>query len=112
MFRVAVDGTTVTGKPLGKATTFTLRGTAPAFTDGPGPKFAITPGSTVIKEAHIPELRTAIDNVRAARGLTAYAWTDPTLGACAAYADALTPGPTVIEASPLNESRANVLALW
>jgi hypothetical protein len=32
-------------------------------------------------------------------------------GACVAYADPLTPGPTVIQASHLNELRANVLAL-
>ena len=93
------------------------------FTDDP-----VVPGSTVIKEVHILERRTAIDNVRAARGLTLASTVVKGIhvldlrtalssvcaaipGACAAYADPLTPGRTVIQASHLNESRANVLAL-
>ena len=109
------------------------------FTDGSGRNSEITGGSTVIKAVHVIELRAAIDDVRAANGLPAFSWTDPTLlvtstsvrrehllelrtalaavcslmpGKCTAYTDAtLTPGQTIIKAAHLNELRANVRAL-
>jgi cellulase (glycosyl hydrolase family 5)/List-Bact-rpt repeat protein len=109
------------------------------FTDGSGPNSEITGASTVIKAVHVIELRAAIDDVRAANGLGAFNWTDPTLaatstsvrrdhflelrtalgavcaimtGKCTAYTDAtLTPTQTVIKAVHLNELRANVRAL-
>ena len=42
------------------------------FTDDP-----IVPGETPIRAAHITELRTRIDGLRAAAGLGRFAWTDP-----------------------------------
>lgn len=41
------------------------------FTDDP-----LVPGVTVVKAIHLTELRTAVNAVRAAAGLAAYAWTD------------------------------------
>ena len=46
------------------------------FTDDP-----IVPGETPIRAAHIAELRTRIDGLRAAAGLGRFAWTDPVLRA-------------------------------
>jgi hypothetical protein len=42
---------------------------------------AITAGSTKVKAAHITELRTAVNIVRAASNLTPFAFTDPSLAA-------------------------------
>lgn len=108
------------------------------FTDGSGPSSAISAG-TVIKAVHVLELRTAIDNLRAARGMGGFNWTDPVLtvgstpakgihvldlraalapvcsaapGKCVGYTDGtLPPGQIVIKAAHLNEQRANVRAL-
>jgi subtilisin family serine protease len=108
------------------------------FTDGSGPNSAISAG-TVIKAVHVLELRTAIGNLRAARGIGAFNWTDPVLtvgstpakgihvldlrsalapvcaavpGKCGGYTDGtLPPGQIVIKAAHLNELRANVRAL-
>jgi peptidyl-Asp metalloendopeptidase len=44
---------------------------------------SLTVGGTLVKAIHITELRTRIDAVRTARGLLAYAWTDPSLAAIA-----------------------------
>ena len=46
------------------------------FTDDP-----IVPGETPIRAAHVTELRTRIDGLRAAAGLGRFAWTDPVLRA-------------------------------
>ena len=46
------------------------------FTDDP-----IAPGETPIRAAHVTELRTRIDGLRAAAGLGRFAWTDPVLRA-------------------------------
>ena len=46
------------------------------FTDDP-----IVPGETPIRAAHVAELRTRIDGLRAAAGLGRFAWTDPVLRA-------------------------------
>ena len=48
------------------------------FTDDP-----LVARATSVKAVHIIELRTAIDAVRAARGLAGYSWADPTLAAAA-----------------------------
>jgi List-Bact-rpt repeat protein len=108
------------------------------FTDGSGPSAAMSAG-TVIKLAHLVELRTAIDTLRAVNGLGAFPWTDPApaarstparsvhfielrtalspvcallAGRCTAYTDAsITPGQTIIRATHVNELRANVRAL-
>jgi hypothetical protein len=46
--------------------------TSPAtFTDDP-----LTPSSSVIKASHVNELRTRIDAIRAARGLSGFSWSD------------------------------------
>jgi bacillolysin len=45
-----------------------------AFTDTP-----LVAGVTAMRVVHINELRSRIDGVRVARGLTTYAWTDPVL---------------------------------
>lgn len=47
---------------------------APSFTNNP-----LTALSSIIRAVHVTELRTRIDTIRAAWGLTAYAWTDPSL---------------------------------
>ena len=39
------------------------------------------PGLTIVKGLHVSELRSAIDDARARRGLAAYAWTDAVLTA-------------------------------
>ena len=46
------------------------------FSDDP-----IVPGETPIRAAHVAELRTRIDGLRAAAGLGRFAWTDPVLRA-------------------------------
>jgi subtilisin family serine protease len=109
------------------------------FTDGAGQAGTIGPNETVIKAVHVLELRTAVNNLRAQRGLAAFNWTDPTLtvgvtpakrmhvldlrsglaavctvvpGKCTGYVDGtLPPGQTVIQATHLNELRGNVRAL-
>jgi Big-like domain-containing protein len=130
---------TVTGSPLGRTTTFNLSVAATPFTDGSGPTSALSTGTTVIKAAHVLELRTAIDNLRAVSGLPGYSWSDPALtvksttaarahfldlrsalaplcaaapGKCVGYTDVtLSSGHTVIKAIHINELRANVVAL-
>ena len=109
------------------------------FTDESGPNSAIQSRAIVIKAVHVLELRTAIANLRAVNGLSAYLWTDPTLtatstaakrihfldlraalspvcaafpGRCTAYTDpTITAGQTIIQAAHLNELRANVRAV-
>jgi hypothetical protein len=68
----------------------TLTTTGCAFTDDP-----LTPGVTLIKAAHIAELRLRIDLVRAALGLGAFAWIDQTL----------TPGVTAVRAQHIVDLR-------
>ena len=82
------------------------------FTDDP-----IVPGETPIRAAHVTELRTRIDGLRAAAGLRRFAWTDPALRAgvtrvrlvhltelrsalAEAYAAAGRPAPRWTDASP------------
>src|SRR5262245_10528704 len=60
------------------------------FTDDP-----LVAGQTVMKAAHVTELRTAINAARMRNGLTAAAWTDPTL----------TTGVTAIKAIHMTELR-------
>lgn len=109
------------------------------FTDGSGPNAAITPNTTTIKAAHVLELRTAVNNLRAVHGIGGFNWTDPTLtvgstpakgihvldlrsglapvctavpGKCTGYTDGtLNAGQTVIKAVHLNELRANARTL-
>jgi hypothetical protein len=64
------------------------------FTDDP-----LVTGTTIVRGAHLTELRTAVNAFRAAAGLTAATWTDPTL----------TPGTTLIKAVHIQEVR-NALA--
>lgn len=54
--------------------TGTLTVTLMLFSDNP-----IASYSTLIKAAHLTELRTAVNGLRAARGLAAFPWTDPAL---------------------------------
>jgi hypothetical protein len=61
-----------------------------AFSDDP-----LTPAVTVVKAAHVNELRARIDVQRVRFGLPAYAWTDPTL----------TGGATVIKAQHILDLR-------
>jgi hypothetical protein len=112
---------------------------AKIFTDGTGPNATIAPRTTTIKAAHVLELRSAVDNLRAVNGIGAFSWTDPTLtprstmvkgvhfqdlrmglsavcamvpGACAAYTDpSLTAMQTIVKAAHVNELRANVRAV-
>ena len=64
------------GRPVGSAS-FT-------FTNDP-----LAAQRTVVQALHITELRSAINTVRAARGLSAFTWTDPTLTAGSTKAKAL-----------------------
>ena len=122
---------------LSAAQSFTVtvsdRPSAP-FTDHP-----IRPGVTPVRAVHFTELRSRIDGLRRAAGLTPFGWTDPVLRAGvtpvrlvhllelrralgAAYTAsgrpaprwtdaAPTPGTTPIRAAHLNELRAAVVAL-
>jgi hypothetical protein len=65
------------------ARTVTATFTASGFTDNP-----LVARTSVIKAAHITELRTAIAAARARNGLSVFTWTDPTL----------TPGITPLKA--------------
>ena len=82
------------------------------FTDHP-----IVPGVTPVKAVHFTQLRTRIDELRAAEGLRGFAWTDPVLRAGvtrvrldhllelrfaleAAYAAAGRPAPPWTDAAP------------
>jgi chitodextrinase len=98
------------------------------FTDDP-----LTVGVTIIKKDHVLELRTAVNAVRAAAGLSAASWTDTSLtgvvvqavhiselrsnldGALSAlglstggYTDTLTPGSTIVKAQHVTELRDRV----
>ena len=98
------------------------------FTDDP-----LTVGVTIIKQDHVLELRTAVNAVRAAAGLSAASWTDTSLtgvvvqavhiselrsnldGARSAlglstggYTDTLTPGSTIVKAQHVTELRDRV----
>jgi chitodextrinase len=98
------------------------------FTDDP-----LTVGVTIIKKDHVLELRTAVNAVRAAAGLSAASWTNTSLtgvvvqavhiselrsnldGARSAlglstggYTDALTPGSTIVKAQHVTELRDRV----
>jgi hypothetical protein len=70
--------------------TLTVTLTPFSFTDDP-----LTAQSTLIKAAHVVELRTDIDSVRVTHGLSAFGWTDPTL----------TPGTTPVKQIHLVELR-------
>ncbi len=73
-------------------------GRAPlAFTDDP-----LQPRGTVVKAAHLSELRAAVDTLRIRYALPPVAWTDPTL----------VPRVTVIKAVHLNELRAAVSGVY
>jgi Cu/Zn superoxide dismutase len=67
------------GVPMGFDTTvtavYTLSSSSIAFTDDP-----LTQGTTTVKAVHITELRNAINTLRAANGLGAFVFTDPSLG--------------------------------
>jgi len=66
------------------------------FTDA-----TLTPGSSVVNAAHILDLRSAIDTLRAQYGLPAYAWTN-TLGV----------GGSVVSAIDLTEVRGALAAAY
>ena len=98
-------------------------GTAPQpFTDHP-----LVPGVTPVKAVHFTQLRTRIDELRAAEGLPRFAWTDPVLSAGvtrvrlyhlmelrfaleAAYAVAGRPAPPWTDAAPPVEGRTPIRA--
>jgi hypothetical protein len=74
-------GASVTGEPGGDYRTdvFIVALVAPpwgAFTDDP-----LIPGVTVVKAAHVTELRLRVDALRVRFGAGVYAWTDPGLPA-------------------------------
>jgi hypothetical protein len=130
---ITVTARDTVGSTAEASLTVTLTGTSFTFTDDP-----LRARNTIIRAAHIMELRAAIDLTRLAAGLTAFAWTDPTLIAGTtpvravhltelrtaldqAYQAAARIPPTysdpdvvagivVIRASHLNELRAAVLA--
>ena len=62
----------------------------------------LTPRSTVIRAAHVTELRSAIDTLRARQGLAAFGWTDASL----------TAGTTTIKRVHLTELRSAVAAIY
>lgn len=69
--------------------------TTMAFSDDP-----IVPKQTLIRRAHLLELRTAVSAVRAAAGLAAPSWSDPSIVA----------GMTPIRATHVHELRTNLNA--
>jgi hypothetical protein len=62
----------------------------------------LTPGSSVVRAAHVTELRGAIDTLRSRQGLAAFGWTDASL----------TVGATTIKQVHLAELRAAVSAVY
>lgn len=67
-----------------------IKPAAGEFTDTP-----LVAGSSVIRAVHITELRTRIDAIRVAKGLSGYAWTDATIS----------PGSSVIMAVHIIDMR-------
>jgi uncharacterized repeat protein (TIGR02543 family) len=59
------------------------------FTDGTGPAAAVSAGTTVVRAAHVAELRAAVETLRARHGLPAPDWTDPALQAAVTVAKAV-----------------------
>jgi len=88
-------GASITGEPGGDYRTdvFVVALVAPpwgGFTDDP-----LIPGVTVVKAAHVTELRLRIDALRVRFGVGVYAWSDPGL-----------PAGTPIKAAHLHELRS------
>ena len=102
--------------------------TTVVFTDDP-----LVAGTTLVKAAHITELRAAVNAVRAAAGLSAATWTDSSLTSVeikavhiselrsaldaarsalglstGGYTDSLTPGSTIVKAVHITELRDRV----
>ena len=98
------------------------------FTDDP-----LVAGTTIVQAQHITELRSAVNAVRAAAGLSAATWTDSSLTgveikavhiselrsnldaarsalglSTGSYTDALTPGSTIVKAVHVSELRDRV----
>ena len=93
VLQVGTNVLTVTawdGSTNSAAATLTVTATPLAFTDDP-----LVAESTVIKAAHVMEVRAAIDAVRLAVGLAPFDWTDPTL----------TPESTPVKAAHLADLR-------
>jgi hypothetical protein len=86
--------------PGGSATLssgFTYVAALPPFTDDP-----LTARGTVVKAAHITELRQRVDQLRARYGLAPFGWTDASL----------VPGTTPIRAVHVAELRAGLNAVY
>ena len=132
---VTVTATDTGGSNTSATQRFAVAVTAPgSFVDHP-----LVPGTTPVRAVHFTELRTRIDALRNATGLTRFSWTDPVLRAgvtrvrlvhlielrsalTEAYAAAgrpaprwtdaaPSPGTTPIRAQHVTELRAAVLAL-
>jgi hypothetical protein len=98
------------------------------FTDDP-----LVAGTTIVQALHITELRSAVNAMRAAAGLSAATWTDSSLTgieikavhiselrsnldaarsalglSTGSYTDALTPGSTIVKAVHVSELRDRV----
>jgi hypothetical protein len=80
----------------GSGAAWVFAAATPAFTDDP-----LTP-NTFVKAVHVTELRVRIDALRAAHGLPAYGWTDPTI----------TPQSTVVRAVHILDMRAALAAAY
>ena len=75
--QIRVTATDPGGLSASRSFTATVADRPPApFTDDP-----IRPGATPIRAVHFTELRSRIDGLRQAAGLTPFAWTDPVLRA-------------------------------
>lgn len=131
----AVDVQVTSSMGTGVGTSLYTYAMPPTFSDDP-----IQARATLVKAAHVEELRQAIDLLRVRHGLADYVWTDSVLTAQASEAkvvhltdlrtalDAVyvaagliapiyaTPSPsagtTVITAAHIEELRAAVLAIW
>ncbi|MBP6715588.1 MAG: hypothetical protein KA205_01895 [Acidobacteria bacterium] len=105
----------------------------PSFADDP-----LVIGTTTMKAAHVTELRTAIDTLRASRGLATYTWTPTTITAGSTPISAaiitqlrtalgevytaanrvpptyttLTAGTSLITAASITELRTAITAIW
>jgi len=62
----------------------------------------LTPRTSVIRAAHVTELRAAIDTLRTRQGLAAFSWTDASL----------TTGATTVKQIHLGELRAAIVAVY
>ena len=94
---VTVTATDTTGSNTSATQTFPVTVRGGTFTDR-----VLVPGESPIRAVHFTELRTRIDRLRTAAGLSGFAWTDPVL----------TAGVTPVRLTHLLELRSALAAAY